>query len=141
MTQSGQKRPQSLDRAVPRQLRAVGTAGDDEARNSDHGSRSGSVDIDRLAYLCQSEVQNFHRPIVCDFDIGGLQIPVDDALFMRRSQGFRNLGGDGQSFIHVNRTTTNVVGQRFSLHKFHHEEVTAPDFFGAVDRSNVRVVQ
>jgi hypothetical protein len=35
----------------------------------------------------------------------------------------------------------NAISQRFSLYQFHHEEVAAVDFFDAIDRGDVRVIQ
>ena len=43
--------------------------------------------------LRQSEIQHLHLAIGSDFDICGLEVPVDDAFFMRGFESFSNLQG------------------------------------------------
>jgi hypothetical protein len=48
----------------------------------------------------QSKVQHFHGPVGPDLDVRGLQIAVDDALFVRRFKGLGDLCRDGESLGH-----------------------------------------
>ena len=52
--------------------------------------------------LRQTEVEHLHRPVGPHLDIGGFQIAMDDALFMRRFERFRNLSRDRQRFVERN---------------------------------------
>ena len=47
--------------------------------------------------LRQAKVEHLHRAIGPDFDVCGLQIAVNDALFVRRLQGFRDLSARSES--------------------------------------------
>ena len=57
----------------------------------------------RFHRLGQAEVEHLHRAIWPDLDVGGFQIPVDDALLVRRLERLGDLPGDGERFIDGNR--------------------------------------
>ena len=75
---------------------------------------------------------------------------MDDALFVRGFQRFRDLLCDGQRLVEREsggsafggtRPTGDEVGERRSLDQFHHERAHAGGLFQAVDVRNVRVIQ
>ena len=49
--------------------------------------------------LGETKVEDFHDAIRGDLDIGGLQIAVDDSLFVRRLERVCNLPRYGQRFV------------------------------------------
>ena len=91
--------------------------------------------------LRQSEIQHLHRAIRPQLDVRGLQVAVDDALFMRRFEGFGDLPGDGQCFVDGKRPLRDAVGQRRALDQLHHEGADAVRPFEAIDLRDVGMVQ
>src|SRR5262249_41485902 len=49
--------------------------------------------------LGQTEVEDFHRPVVSNFDVRGLQIAMDDSLFVRCFQRVSDLARDGERLL------------------------------------------
>jgi len=89
----------------------------------------------------QPEIQHLHFAFRRDLDVCGFQIPMNDALLVRRFQRFRNLRRNGQGFIQRNRAAFDLFGQRLSSHQFHGEEPPAPGFLHAVNRGDIGMVQ
>jgi hypothetical protein len=78
------------------------------------------------------EVEHLHRAFGRDFDIPRLEIPMNDALFVRVIQRVCYLPHDSNRFIKRQRT----VG-RFAPEKFHHEVIRSD----IVQRTNIRMIQ
>ncbi len=83
----------------------------------------------------------FTTPIRAQFDVGGLQVAVDDALLVRGFEGFGDLFGDGERLIDRNRTLRDAVGERRPLDQFHDEGMDTAGLLEAVDGGDVGVVQ
>ena len=62
--------------------------------------------------LGQPKVQHLHHAVFPHLDVGGFQIPMNDALLVRRFQGVCDLLGDGQRFINWNGPLLDPIGQR-----------------------------
>ena len=68
----------------------------------------------------QAEVEDLHGAVVAYFDVGWLQIAVDDPARVSFFQCIRDLPGDRECVIEWNRTVRNPVGKRDALDKLHH---------------------
>src|SRR2546428_7714847 len=67
------------------------------------------VDHHRLArQLRQSEVEDLGLPALGDQDVRGFDVPMDDASRVRGIQGVRDLGGEDEDFIRLQRSTGNA---------------------------------
>ena len=47
----------------------------------------------RIHHLCQTEIQHLHRTVVANLDVRGFQVPMDDALRVRRLERVSDLPG------------------------------------------------
>ena len=72
-------------------------------------------------WLRQAEVEHLRAPVGCDFDVGGFQIAVDDALAVRRFQCLGNLASDLQRLVHRHRSAGETVAEGLALDQFQHE--------------------
>jgi hypothetical protein len=91
--------------------------------------------------LRQSEIQHLHRAIRSQLDVRWLQVPVDDALFMRRLEGFGDQPGDRHCFVEWQRPLLDAVGQRRAFNQLHHEGAAAVRPFEAINLRDVGMVQ
>mgnify|MGYP001251283231 CR=1 FL=1 len=66
---------------------------------------------------------------------------MNDALLMCRFERLGDLSGDRQRLIDGNRTSTDSLCERLSLHEFHHEGSCAVRFLEAVNGRDVWVIQ
>jgi len=73
----------------------------------------------RLHNLREPEVQNLGMPTFGNKDVGGLDVPVDDAFCVGCVKSVRNLDGKRKDQFGFHRTTSNAVLQRESVQKFH----------------------
>jgi hypothetical protein len=69
----------------------------------------------RTRKLGEPEVEDLHRPIVPNLDVGGLQIAVDDTLFVRGFERLGNLSRDGERLIDGDATFGNAIRARVPL--------------------------
>ena len=95
----------------------------------------------RLQGFRKAEVQHLHRSVGSQLDIRGLQIAVNDALLVRRFEGFRDLLRDGQRLVERDRATRQPLRQILALDEFHHQGLDALGVFQPVDGRNVRMIQ
>ena len=65
-----------------------------------HGRRSGDVHRCGIAFegFGEAEVENFHGVVGGEFDVGGFEIAMDDAVLVRVFERLANLAGDRQGF-------------------------------------------
>ena len=76
-----------------------------------------------------------------DFDVGRLQVAVNDAALVRVLERFRNLLRDGQRFFQRDRAFPDPVGERRPFNRFHHQCTYAAAVFEVVDGSDVSLVE
>ena len=74
-------------------------------------------------------------------DVGRLQIPMDDALFVSSLKRLRDLFRDRQRLIERNGTPRDAIRERRSFDEFQHKCLGAVRIFEPVDRRNVRMIQ
>ena len=71
--------------------------------------------------LRQPEIQHLHRAVTPHLDIRGLEIAMDDPLFVR---GFERLGDllrDRQRLVDRNNSLSDAVREGRPLDQFHHQ--------------------
>src|SRR5437899_2500155 len=69
----------------------------------------------------QSEVENFGIAIRRQFDIGRLEIAMNESLLMRRLKRLRDLHGDRDGFLRRQRALGDALRQRGAFEQFHDE--------------------
>ena len=65
--------------------------------------------------LRKAEVQDLHGAVIFNFDVGWLEIAVDDTGFVSRFQCLGDLLGDRQSFIDRDRALGYLLNEPFSV--------------------------
>ena len=70
----------------------------------------------------QSEVEHLDGAVGPDLDVGRLQVPMDDARFVRRFEARRDAGGDRKSLVDRQRSGGEPFGERRPLDELHDEE-------------------
>ena len=75
------------------------------------------------------------------FNIGGLQVSMDDALFVRGFQCLGDLLGEGEGFIHGNWAAPNALSKGFPLDKLHDQEGLAFGFLDFIESSDSGMIQ
>jgi len=112
----------------------LGLLGSHVGRRAQHRAfdRTCHVGICFSYQLCQSEVEEFHRPAFGDHDVSGLQIVVDDAFAVRRFQCFGNLPCVVESSLKWERSL-----KRLALDEFHHQR----SIFDAVNLRDIGMVE
>ena len=88
----------------------------------------------------EPEIQHLDGTVRPDFDVGGLQIPVDDPLRVGRFERVGNLPGDRQRFIERERSGCDTVGERRALDQLEDQRVGAVRLLEAEDRPDVGMV-
>ena len=89
------------------------------------------------ADLGQSEVEHLHQAIRTNLDVSRLEIPMDDAFFVRVIQRVRDLPRNRRGFIEAQRTFLDAVGQRGTFDQLHHQ-IIGPDI---VQRTDIGVIE
>ena len=95
----------------------------------------------RFAQLRQAEVENLHRAIRCDLDVGGLQIAMDDSFLVRGLDGLRDLHRNGHGLVDGDRASRDPLGERLAFDELHHQKIPPAGFFHTMDRGNVGMIQ
>jgi hypothetical protein len=94
-----------------------------------------------LERLCEPEVEHLDRAVLPDFDIGRLQVAVNDSPFVRRIKGVDHLASDRQGLVERNGAPRESVGERRPFHQFEDERLDPVGFFNSIDSCDVRMVQ
>ena len=91
--------------------------------------------------LRQPKVEDLHRAVGTDLDIGRLQIAMDNPVLVCRVERIGDLSGDRQGFGKGNRATRDAPGQVLALGQLHDERVKVRALLDAVDLRDVRMVK
>ena len=75
--------------------------------------------------LREAEVQDLHGAVRRDLDIRGLQIAMNDSLFVRGFERFGDLLRDRQRLVDRDRPARNALRHVLALDEFHHERTDA----------------
>ena len=74
-----------------------------------------------LQCLRQPEIEHLHRAVVCELDVGGLQIAMHNSAFMRRVERLGDLTGDRQRFVERDWALRDAIGERRAVDKLEHQ--------------------
>ena len=85
--------------------------------------------------------RTFTVPSVRHLDVRGLEIPVDNPLFVRGFKCLGDLSHDGQRFLERDRAAGDPLRKIVALDEFHDERADPSAFFEAMDVRDVRVIQ
>ena len=102
---------------------------------------SAEADAIRRQRLGETEVQHSHRAVVFHFDVGGLEIAVDDALLVRGFEGLGDLARDGQRLRERDRAAGKPMGQVLAVDQLHDEGMQPALLLEPVNVRDVRMVQ
>src|SRR5438552_3841031 len=94
-----------------------------------------------LGRLGETEIQHLDGTFSRQRDIRGLQIPVDNPLFMCGFEGLRDLLGNRESIVNRNWSSCDASIQALTVDEFEHEELLAVSFVQTVNGADVRMVQ
>jgi hypothetical protein len=111
-----------------------------QCRRHRHRARLRASRFGGVQHLRQPEVEHFHAAVRRHFDVGGLQIAMDDTPFVRRFQRLTDLPRDGERVVDHERPARDDVGERLALDQLENDCDHRVALFEAVDRSDVRVV-
>jgi hypothetical protein len=92
--------------------------------HGDAGAGEAAGEADVLAEAGDAEVADLHRPVGEPHDIRGLQVPVDDALFMGVREGAGDLLGDVDHIGHGQRmlfVPLQQLAEIEALQQLHHQ--------------------
>jgi hypothetical protein len=95
----------------------------------------------RTNRFSQTEVENLDNAVWPDFDVGRLQIAMDDAVRVRAFKGVAHLPRDRKNFVRRQGTAPETLGEVFALDEFHGERDTSGLLFEPIDLSDVRMIQ
>src|SRR5262245_31658405 len=95
----------------------------------------------RIGKLCQTEVQYFHGFVTAKFDIGGLEVPVDDPLLVRRFKSFGYLARNRQRLCSWQRAARDPIGECRSVDQFQDKRLEPVRLLEPVYRRNVWMIQ
>jgi hypothetical protein len=95
----------------------------------------------RLHCLREAEVQHFNGSVGSQLDVRRFEIAMDDALVVRRFEGFRDLLRDGQRLVERHGAAPQPLRQVVALDKFHHEGLDALGVLQPVDGRDVRMIE
>ena len=95
----------------------------------------------RLHRLGQPEVEHLHRAVGPHLDVRGLEIAMNDPLFMRGFERLRDLLRDRQRLVDRDRPARNALRQVLALDEFHHQRTDTVGFFETVDVRDIGMIQ
>ena len=91
--------------------------------------------------LGQPEVEHLHAALVVDLDVGGLQIAMNDALFVRGLDGLGQFQCDTHAFFDRQGPAGQPLRQIRPRDQFHRQRVTITFGFQPVDTRDPVMVQ
>jgi len=94
-----------------------------------------------LVGLGQAEVEQLDRAIARDLDVGGLEVPVDDAVLVRVLECLGDLAGHLQGVVDWECPPGQAIGQGRALHELHDEGPRPARLLETVHRCDVGVVE
>ena len=91
--------------------------------------------------LRQPEIQNLGMPALGDEDIGGLDVPMDDASSVGSIQCVGDLDAKRQYLLDLQWLATDAMLQRHAIQKLHDDEGLPVLLTNFVDGADVGMVQ
>jgi hypothetical protein len=91
--------------------------------------------------LRQPEVQHFDLVVRCDLDVRGLEIAVNNALFVRRFERFRQLTRDVHGGNRRHGPGRQHLAQRLARDQLHHQEMAPLSFLQAEECRDAGMIE
>src|SRR5262245_36921945 len=91
--------------------------------------------------LRQTEIQNLHLTGRCHHHVARFDVTMDDAAFMRSSQGVGNLDGDREGAAKVERASVYQIAHVLAFDVLHRDEVDAFNVVEIEDGADVWMVE
>ncbi|MDH3943421.1 MAG: hypothetical protein OEV06_04945, partial [Anaerolineae bacterium] len=108
-------------------------------RHVEHGTNDGAVDGHSGGDgTGKTEIHEFDSAVGIDHEIFGLEITVDDALFVGMLEGGANLAGNGHDGVQV---LGRLLVKGISSDQLHDNEWSAIDFAGIENGDNIGVIE
>ena len=92
-------------------------------------------------YFCQTKIQNLGAPAVSHEYVGGLDITVDDALFVSGVERISDFRSQVQHLFKLQGLARNAVLQRRTLQILHGNERLPVRFADIMNGANVGMIQ
>jgi hypothetical protein len=89
----------------------------------------------------QTKVEHFDRAVVAYFDVGRLQIAMDDALFVCRLEGVGDLRRNRQRLVEGERPALDPLREVLAVDEFHDERRRRRLLLEAVNLGDMRMVE
>ncbi len=122
--------------------RHVGGCAQDDADlrlcGSHGGVAGGALGVD---VFCEAEIEDFDAAVMGDHDVGGFEVAMDDALFVRGGERVGDSLGDFDDLRGRKATGVREAVERLAFDEFHGEEVDAFGFFDREDGDDVRMIE
>jgi hypothetical protein len=91
--------------------------------------------------LGEPEVEDLHDALRRDLDVGGLEIPVDDAFLVSGVERVGDLPGNRERVANGKRPSGHAIRERVPLDELEYEGERAGVFLHPVDRADVWMIQ
>ena len=91
--------------------------------------------------LRETEVEDLHRPVRRDLQVGRLEIPVDDASLVCVLQRLCNVARDRHRLWQPDRPDCQSLGQRGTFDELHREPADISGVLDAVNRRDAAVIE
>ena len=95
----------------------------------------------RADVFCEAEVEDFDAAIVGDHDVGGLEVAMDDAFFVRGGERVGESAGDVDDLCGGQAAGRDEAVEGLAFDEFHGEEMDAVGFFDREDGDDVGVIE
>lgn len=89
----------------------------------------------------QAKIENLGLSTLIDNDVGGFDIPVNDAPLMRCGQRIGQLDSNGEGAFHIQRPPPYHLLEAFAFEVLHDDEMQPTVLVDFIDRADVRVVK
>ena len=90
--------------------------------------------------LRQAKVQHFDSAVRLQLHVGGFEVSMNNAFFVRGFERFADLFRDGERVFNRNRSVGDGPSQRFAFDQFEDEKTASGLILKVVDRSDVRMI-
>jgi hypothetical protein len=91
--------------------------------------------------LGNSKVENFYAVVVCEEQVLGLQIAVNDVTVVSSTESLSNLMGIASCLAHGNRACDDPLPQRLALEQFLNDVRSCSFKSDVIDCNDVRMIQ
>src|SRR5262249_7974143 len=110
-------------------------------RGTDQSRRIGKTGrLLLLKCLRQTEIEDLHRSVRSQLDIGRFQVSMDNSALVSRFESIADVLCNVESFHNGNGTALNALRECFALSQFENEKACRTDFLEIIDCRYVRMI-